>query len=59
MFEVRGLTRAARGRVLAAVVDEDSVVLSYEGLDGLVLASTLTFGAAADASSPRASPTSR
>ena len=44
MFEVRGLTRAARGRVLAAAIDDDSAVLSYEGLDGLVLASTLTFG---------------
>ena len=44
MFEVRGLTRAARGRTLAAVIDQDLVVLSYEGLDGLVRSSTLTFG---------------
>ena len=33
-------TRAARGRVRAAVVDEDSVALSYEGLDGVLRAST-------------------
>jgi glycogen debranching enzyme len=52
MFEVRGLTRTTRGRTLAAVVDEDSVVLSYEGLDGLVLASTLTFGQRPDQLAP-------
>ncbi len=44
MFEVRGLTRAARGRALAAAVDDDKVVLSYEGLDGLIVTSTLAFG---------------
>ncbi len=44
MFEVRGLTRPARGRVRAAVVDEDSVALSYEGLDGVLRASALAFG---------------
>jgi glycogen debranching enzyme len=43
MFEVRGLRRSARGRLLAAVVGEDSVVLSYEGLDGLLLTSALAF----------------
>ena len=46
MFEVRGLRRSARGRLLAAVVAEDSVVLSYEGLDGLLLTSTLAFSVA-------------
>ena len=46
MFEVRGLRRPARGRLLAAVVGEDSVVLSYEGLDGLLLTSTLAFSVA-------------
>jgi glycogen debranching enzyme len=44
MFEVRGLTRPSRGRTLAATVAEDSVVLSYEGLDRLVLVSTIVFG---------------
>ena len=44
MFEVRGLTRTTRGRTRAAVVAEDSVELSYEGLDGLVRLSTLVFG---------------
>jgi glycogen debranching enzyme len=44
MFEVRGLTRATRGRVLPAVIYTNSVVLSYEGLDGLVLSSILAFG---------------
>jgi glycogen debranching enzyme len=46
MFEVRGLSRTARGRMLAAVVADDSVALSYEGLDRLLLTSTLTFGCA-------------
>ena len=45
MFEVRGLTRAIRGRMLDAVVNENSVVLGYEGLDGLVRTSALTFDA--------------
>lgn len=44
MFEVRGLRRSARGQMLAAVVAEDTVVLSYEGLDGLRLSSVITFG---------------
>ena len=44
MFEVRGLVRAARGQIRAAVVADDSVVLSYEGLDGVVRCSTITFG---------------
>ena len=44
MFEVRGLTRATRGQLRAAAVGENSVELSYEGLDGLVRKSTLSFG---------------
>ena len=44
MFEVRGLVRATRGRTRAAVVAEDSIELSYEGLDGLVRVSTIAFG---------------
>ena len=41
MFEVRGLRRPTRGRVLPAIVSEAAVVLSYEGLDGLLLTSVL------------------
>ena len=44
MFEVRGLNRATRGRTRAAVVAEDSIELSYEGLDGLLRVSTIVFG---------------
>ncbi|MGD9507669.1 MAG: glycogen debranching N-terminal domain-containing protein [Geminicoccaceae bacterium] len=44
MFEVRGLVRAARGQIQAAVLAEDSVVLSYVGLDDVVRSTTLIFG---------------
>ena len=46
MFEVRGLTRAARGRLLPAVVAGSAVILRYEGLDGLPLAARFGFSAA-------------
>jgi glycogen debranching enzyme len=36
IFEVRGTRRARRGRLLAPAVTEDSVRMSYEGLDGIV-----------------------
>ena len=42
----RTLRRSARGRLLAAVVGQDSVLLSYEGLDGLLLTSALAFSIA-------------
>ena len=35
-FEVRGVTREKRGLRLDDVVDEDSVVLSYQGLDDVI-----------------------
>ena len=35
IFEVRGMTRKARGRDLPPVVLHDSVILGYEGLDGV------------------------
>lgn len=35
MFEVRGLARATRGRMLPAQLDDTAVTLGYEGLDGL------------------------
>lgn len=34
LFEVRGLTRAARGSLLDPRVEQDSIVLAYDGLDG-------------------------
>lgn len=36
IFEVRGVTRTRRGRRLPDFVGNDCVVLSYEGLDGVV-----------------------
>ncbi len=36
IFEVRGLRRARRGRVLPPAVDQDGIVLGYEGLDGVL-----------------------
>ncbi len=46
MFEVRGLRRVTRGRLLPATVAEAAVVLGYEGLDGLPLTSALAFSLA-------------
>jgi glycogen debranching enzyme len=43
IFEVRGIPRAKRGRLLPATVLPSSTVLSYEGLDGTVRATRLTF----------------
>jgi glycogen debranching enzyme len=36
IFEVRGMHRKARGRVLPPEVEESSIRLAYEGLDGLM-----------------------
>src|SRR5207244_2492214 len=36
IFEVRGTRRARRGRYLHEIVQADRVVLSYEGLDGVL-----------------------
>jgi len=36
IFEVRGVTRERRGQRLEDVVEPDSVVLSYQGLDGVI-----------------------
>ncbi|MGH9503500.1 MAG: amylo-alpha-1,6-glucosidase [Terriglobales bacterium] len=36
IFEVRGITRKKRGEMLEDRVDENSVVLPYQGLDGIV-----------------------
>jgi len=36
IFEVRGLVRERRGRRLGDIIESDSIVLSYEGLDGVI-----------------------
>jgi glycogen debranching enzyme len=43
LFEVRGTARKQRGRLLPAKVTADQVVLSYEGLDGVVRETRLHF----------------
>ena len=43
MFELRGTQRPARGETLPPEVTEDSVTLSYRGLDGLLRRSALSF----------------
>jgi glycogen debranching enzyme len=46
IFEVRGTSRARRGRSLAPVVSNGVVVLGYEGLDGVARRSRLEFSPA-------------
>ena len=48
MFEVRGQTRPARGRLLPPEIGDRSVLLRYEGLDGVLRTSGITFSAAPD-----------
>lgn len=43
LFEVRGLEREHRGRMLPPTVDGDRVVLSYRGLDDVTRSTTLRF----------------
>jgi glycogen debranching enzyme len=43
IFEVRGMSRRARGRDLSPVVEADSVVLGYVGLDGVERRTRLAF----------------
>ncbi len=43
LFEVRGMRREQRGRMLPAVLAGDAVTLSYQGLDGVVRATHLAF----------------
>ena len=43
MFEVRGMDRAARGKLLPVRVGTDRVVFEYQGLDGVRTSSTLAF----------------
>jgi glycogen debranching enzyme len=46
IFEVRGTHRAKRGRMLPPLVSASSVVLSYEGLDGVIRRTRLEFSPA-------------
>ncbi|RUX44393.1 amylo-alpha-1,6-glucosidase [Mesorhizobium sp. M4A.F.Ca.ET.050.02.1.1] len=48
MFEVRGSTRAKRGTAHAAKIDATSVLLRYDGLDGLARLSAISFSQAPD-----------
>jgi glycogen debranching enzyme len=43
IFEVRGTRRQQRGRYLEAAVEDGTVVLAYEGLDGVVRRTRLEF----------------
>ena len=43
IFEVRGMRREKRGRVLPAKVKDDAVALGYEGLDGRIRRTHLVF----------------
>ncbi|MDX8507884.1 amylo-alpha-1,6-glucosidase [Mesorhizobium captivum] len=48
MFEVRGSTRPKRGTVHVAKTDKASVLLGYDGLDGLPRLSVISFSQAPD-----------
>ncbi len=48
MFEVRGSTRPRRGTVHVARTDKASVLLGYDGLDGLPRLSAISFSQAPD-----------
>jgi len=48
MFEVRGISRPARGQTLKPKLDEASVVLGYRGLDGVVRQSAISFSTTPD-----------
>ncbi|HSB95553.1 MAG TPA: amylo-alpha-1,6-glucosidase, partial [Spongiibacteraceae bacterium] len=43
MFEVRGVQRSVRGRVLPAQIERERVTLDYEGLDGVHRSTALAF----------------
>jgi glycogen debranching enzyme len=48
MFEVRGQTRSERGRLVPPDIGSRSVLLRYEGLDGLVRTTGITFSVVPD-----------
>ncbi|MGK6317302.1 amylo-alpha-1,6-glucosidase [Neorhizobium sp. DT-125] len=43
LFEVRGTARARRGRYLPAIIEQDSILLSYVGLDNRKRSTRLSF----------------
>ena len=46
LFEVRGMERSARGRILEPAVERDGVTMGYEGLDGVWRGTSLQFSKA-------------
>ncbi len=48
IFEVRGMKRRQRGRMLAPVAEGKEIVLSYEGLDGVLRRTAIKFSHAPD-----------
>ena len=44
LFEVRGIARASRGRSLPPELKADAAILRYEGLDGVLRETQLSFG---------------
>lgn len=53
IFEVRGMRRPARGTELEPVVEEDRIVLAYDGLDDVRRTTTVRFSPAPDMLEPR------
>ena len=53
IFEVRGMHREKRGRRLPSESSENSVLLSYEGLDGLVRRTAIEWDVAPDQATDR------
>jgi glycogen debranching enzyme len=48
IFEVRGYERRARGRLMPPAIEGDTVTLAYEGLDGELRRSVISFSSAPD-----------
>jgi glycogen debranching enzyme len=48
IFEVRGMTRARRGRMLPTIVEADSISFRYAGLDDVVRQTTIAFSTKPD-----------
>jgi glycogen debranching enzyme len=45
LFEIRGMTRARRGKALAPCAEGNCLILAYHGLDGQFRATSMTFSA--------------
>ena len=56
VFEVRGTRRNRRGVLIACAIGTDQVLLSYQGLDGRIRRTTLSFDPPPDQSSAATSP---